>query len=150
MTEMVKNPLMSACLSPFFGMITKFLGLGNTLNDFSGKNWAKKSMSAKTLLLSLLSKMRSNITYMCGHHLNNHKNAPLRVHHVDSEDSVISSAFPASCNRLFLDATFFLKQNTIYHNSVKVSDPMIPHPLGLYGLRNGSLTLLFFIMPILW
>ena len=92
-------------------------------------------LAAKTLLLSLLRKMRSNITYMYGHHLNNHKNAPLRVHHVDSEDSVISSAFPASCNRLFLDATFFLKQNTIYHNSVKVSDPTYRY--GTDGLEDN-------------
>ena len=94
-------------------------------------------MSGKTLLLSLLSKMRSNITYMYDHHLNNHKNTPLRVHHVDSEDSVISSAFPSSCNRLFLDTTFFLKQNTIHHNSVKVSDPMLSTP-ERKNKRNGD------------
>ena len=76
-------------------------------------------MVAKALLLKRLSKMHSNITHVCYHHLNNLKNAPLRVHHV-------ASWFTSIAQHRVIDnfwTQLYLKQNTISHNPVKVSDP---------------------------
>ena len=60
----------------------------------------------------------------------------------ECEARKILRVWPSSCNQEFLDTTYFLKQNTIHHNSVKVSDPMYStikcHDLQFTLMYNSS------------
>ena len=120
-SERVRNVSKSVCLSPFLDTLTIFLAINNTLSDSNAKKRVENPMRTKVLLVKRLSKMRSKITYVYVKHLKRTK-----THRFERTMFILVLRIcPASCNQEFLDTTYFLKQNTICHNSVKVSDPIL-------------------------
>ena len=116
MAERVRRIHDCVCLSPFLDTLAIFLAINNTLSDSNAKKRVENPMRTKVLLVKRLSKMRSKITYVYVKHLKRTK-----THRF--EFAMFYLGFRVSCHRKLLDTTYFLKQNTIYHNPVKVSDP---------------------------